>query len=152
MGLYLSLKGTNRIKIGEVKSLDVHNKFFAVYFNNMKLQGDFKRYVYLSSRDLSIPHTNGELFVENNKLGKLKKQAQEFLKFIPANTKAEPLLAMGPQHSVRESDFPDEFPVFIKYRTTNGKNIKSLVPDWTCRKEKQQPVKLDLPHFEPLNL
>ena len=153
MDLYIKLKGTSRIKIGEVKSLDVHNKFFAVYLKPIKLKDDnFKKFVYLSGRALNIPQKKeGKLFIENNKLGRLKKQTKGFLKFIPENSNFEPLLAMGPQHSVIESDFSDEFPVFIKYQTTNGKNIKSLIPDWTCRKEKQ-PVQLDLPHFEALKL
>ena len=155
MNLYVDFKGTNRIRLGEVKSLDVHSKFFAVYLNNMQMESDdFQKFVYLSTRDLNIPKKEGELFIESNKLGRLvftKVYQQGFLKFIPRYGSSKVFLAMGPQDSVRESDFPAEFPVFIKYRTTNGKSFKSLIPDWTCRKEKQA-TRLDLPHFEALKL
>ncbi|MDE0091957.1 MAG: hypothetical protein OXN83_01565 [Oligoflexia bacterium] len=50
-----------------------------------------------------------------------------------------------------EKEFPKEFPIYIKYETVDGKNFKSLILNWTCRKEKQE-VNLDLSHFEPLKL
>ena len=58
---------------------------------------------------------------------------------------------MGPSHHLREKDLPEEFPLYIQYNMNNGESFKSLIPDWKCKKEKQQ-IHLKLPNFEPLNL
>ena len=90
------------------------------------------------------------MFIESYRLGKLIKY-RNGLKFIPKGGYKDTFSMMGPQESITVADFPEKFPVYMNYETTSGKNFKSLIPGWTCRKEKQE-VHLNLPHFEPLKL
>ena len=96
-----------------------------------------------------------ELFVEDYKLGglvyeKIRRQTLNSLRFIPSEGYNKSFLFMGSGKGVvREKDFPDEFPLYMHYKTTQNETFKSFIPHWTCRKEKQ-PVHLKLPNFEPL--
>ncbi|MCZ0933329.1 MAG: hypothetical protein OXJ52_09290 [Oligoflexia bacterium] len=156
MKLYIQLKNNERIELGAIQSLDGYNKFFAFYANSIMLK-KISPYIHWSiffMLDFTKEKEVLELFVDNYKLGKLiyaDVHGKSVLKFIPINGYRNTFLMMGPENSVKEADFPKEFPVFINYQTNAGKNFKSLIPDWTCRKERQE-FNLDLPHFEPLKL
>lgn len=58
-------------------------------------------------------------------------------------------LMMGPQHLVQEKQLPSRFPLYMHYIMEDGRVLKSLIPDWSCRKKKLL-YKLELPEFEPL--
>ena len=153
MKLYIQFKNKSRVELGSIQALDNYNKFFALYSDHIIGKIDYSHthwFIYL--KDLNIEE--GELFIDDYKLGRVANEqlyGKKLLKFIPNIGYQNTFLMMGPQDSVQERDFPNEFPVFINYQTKEGKNFKSLIPDWTCRKEKQE-INLDLPHFEPLIL
>lgn len=72
------------------------------------------------------------------------------LKFIPSNGYNQSLVMWGPYHYVSERELPYRFPLYIKYVMNSGRAFKSLIPNWSCKKEKRK-VRLNLPNFEPLN-
>ncbi|MCZ0933169.1 MAG: hypothetical protein OXJ52_08465 [Oligoflexia bacterium] len=154
MKVYIQLKNDKQIELGSTRPLDVSNKFFALYTNRVIATADYSYthlFLYLSKKGLKIKE-RGELFIDNYKLGQVANErlhGKDLLKFIPNIGYSKTFLMMGPQDSIRETDFPKEFPVFINYQAKAGKNFKSLIPDWTCRKERQE-INLNLPHFEPL--
>ena len=89
-----------------------------------------------------------ELFIDDYKLGELIYD-KEVLKLALKDGYSKTFLMMGPQNSVRAADFQKDFPIYINYKTKGGNSFKSLIPDWTCKKEKKG-VTIDLPYFEPL--
>ncbi|MDE0092016.1 MAG: hypothetical protein OXN83_01875, partial [Oligoflexia bacterium] len=110
-------------------------------------------FVYLK-KDLKIEKGGAELFIDDYSLGQIiinKVHEKNLLKFLPTEGYHNTFLMMGPQDSVREANFPKKFPVYIRYKTKDGNSFKSAIPDWTCKKEKQE-INLELPHFEPLTL
>ena len=162
-GMSIYLDKQNKIKLGEIKSLDTYNKFFVFYSDDMIVS--VKEYYdsyssYFSLKDSKIKKAimrskKKELFIENHKLGDLvfenNWEGQKLLKIVPEIGIQNTFLMMGPQKHTREQDFPKEFPVYIKYYTDKGKSFKSLIPDWHCKKELKE-IQLDLPNFEPLEL
>ena len=161
-GMSIYLDKQNKIKLGEIKSLDIYNKFFVFYSDDISVS--VKEYYdsyssYFSLKDTKIKKAvmqskNKELFIENYKLGDLvfeNRYGDEYLKIVPEIGIQNTFLMMGPQKHTREQDFPKEFPVYIKYYTGKGKSFKSLIRDWRCKKELKE-LQLDLPNFEPLEL
>ena len=161
-GMSIYLGKQDKIKLGEIKSLDGYNKFFVFYSDDISIS--IKEYYdsyssYFSLRDSKIKKAiiqskKQELFIENHKLGDLvfeNMYGDEYLKIVPEIGIQNTFLMMGPQKHTREEDFPKEFPVYIKYYTDKGKSFKSLIHDWHCKKELKE-IELDLPNFEPLEL
>ena len=154
MKLYIQLKNGKRIELGAVRPLDVYNKFFALYSDHIIEEMDYSYthwFIYLKNLKIG---KRAEIFIDNYKIGNIVKEqvyGKSLLKFIPAIGYENTFLMMGPQDSVQERDFPEEFPVFINYKIEDGRSFKSLAPDWTCRKKKQE-INLDLSYFEPLQL
>ena len=161
MKIYMKLQDGTQVKLGPIKPLDNLNKFFnfdsVKVINSVDLSFTHRR-VYFVLEDLknkyhSFKSKPKELFVEDYKLGRLEldsTQGPDHLKFIPSQGYNQSFLMMGASCCVREEDFPDKFSLHIQYQTTSGKTFKSLIPDWSCRKEKQ-PIHLNLPNFEPLS-
>ena len=149
---YIQYDKNKKVKLGAVQPLDAHNKFFVLYFDQIIIEdfSDSHWSIYLKGVKIKKP---GELFIGPYKLGLVsaKKVFGEWmLKFIPHTGYSNTFLMIGPQDSIQERDFPKDFPLFINYQTEDGKSIKSLIPNWTCRKRKQKII-LDLPYFEPLS-
>lgn len=152
MSVYIQYKDKQRFELGSVKPLDVYKKFFVVYSKHIRsgLNLDYTHwFIYLKGLKRE---EKGELFIGNYKLGDVIKgvrYGEKMLKFIPAVKYANTFLMMGPQNLVQEKDFPKKFSVSINYQMENEYNVKSLIPDWTCRKERKE-IKLDLPYFESI--
>ena len=96
-----------------------------------------------------------ELFIQDYKLGKLyfelsEKNKEKIFKFFPDQNHEKSFLMMGAFSGyTRVIHFPDEFSLYLQYNMSNGEVLKSLIPDWKCKKEKQK-IHLNLPNFEPL--
>ena len=161
-GMSIYLDKQNKIKLGEIKSLDIYNKFFVFYSDEISIFiKDYyhNHFSYFSLKDSKIKKAvmqskKKELFIENHKLGDLvfeNRYGDEYLKIFPEIGIQNTFLMMGPQKHTREEDFPKEFPVYIKYYTDKGKSFNSLIRDWRCKKELKE-IELDLPNFEPLEL
>ena len=155
MTLYIEFKNKNRMELGSIQALDAYNKFFVLYSDYIYTEpsGPNVLSLYLSHKILKSSlqkQKAGILFVENYHLGKIIRDIKR-LKLIPKEGYGDTFLMTGPERSIKIGDFPEKFPVYMNYETTSGKNFKSLIPDWSCRKENQN-IHLNLPHFEPLNL
>ncbi|MCZ0932704.1 MAG: hypothetical protein OXJ52_06105, partial [Oligoflexia bacterium] len=156
MKVYVQLQNNKRIDLGAISPLSAYNKIFVLYVDHISgamISSGTHFFIYLLKKSLKIGK-RGELFVDNYKLGQVISEqlyGEDILKFIPDVGYSSTFLMLGPQDSVTEADFPKEFSVFISYQTKDGHSFKSLIPDWTCRKERQE-INLDLPHFEPLKL
>ena len=155
MKLYIQFKNKNRIELGSIQALDTYNNFFAFYSDHITGGVDYSYtywIIYLLKTELKI-NKKEALFIENYKLGDIVMEKRFFekkwLKFIPTVGYSNTFLVMGPQDKVTEKDFPEKFSVYMSYETKDGNSFKSLIPDWTCKKEKQK-INLDLPNFQPL--
>lgn len=149
----------DRFELGYLQALDDYHKFFVFYakYINYRAQvsrgSDVLESVLFSLEKLPNQFkknikSSGKLFVGNHPIGHIKPDGDQ-LRFIPAVKSL--FVIRGPAHSIKDHDLPNEFPLYIQYNMVNGKNFKSLIPDWTCKKQKQR-IHLDLPHFEPLKL
>ena len=152
--------GGKKIKLGPIKSLDTHGVFFTFYKTYISIKGDLPgKFSLITHQILSSlggelgPLENSmDLYVENYKLGELRPSSDgTFIHFYPKGIK-EVFIMSGPaSNHVRVGDFPSQFPLYIQYNMEKGENVKSLIPNVICKKEKRQ-INLKLPHFEPLNL
>ena len=164
MKISIQLPNKKRIDLGRIRALDQFEKFFVLYENFIVKKRyqtiHYESWFLLKQMPVSFENQIKEvtgtfgLFVEDYKLGTLYFDdfyGKRALRFIPVNGYKKSFLMMGPSHSVRESDFPAEFPVYIQYNVNDSESFKSLIPDWKCKKKKQH-IHLKLPHFDPLNL
>ena len=155
--------------IGEVKSLDSHGIFFVVYGDFAIKTENFmhNRSYFILKRPLVPPF---RLYAGRHLLGFFESFSAEdrkdvafwsfntesipddhhIFEFVPVHGYNPSYLTIGSSHPVRERDLPEEFPLFMKYNMENGESVKSLIPDWTCKKEKEH-FHLNLPHLEPLD-
>ena len=155
-------------KIGEVKSLDSHGIFFVVY-------GDFAIKTENATHNRSYfvlqesPVSPFKLYAGKHLLGFFESFSAEdrkdvafwsfntrsipadhhIFEFIPVHGYNSSYLMIGSSHPVRERDLPEKFPLLVKYNMENGESIKSLIPDWACKKDKEH-FHLNLPHLESL--
>ena len=163
MKIYIQDADKNQMELSSIVPFDEYRKLFVFYGEYITNQppypyADFYKPFFLLDH---LPHfiknsimenNTLELFVENYKLGHLKPYdlyGQKSLQFFPVNENV--ISITGLPHRIREKDFPSEFPLYIQYITNEGEKIKSLVPDWKCKKEKKE-IHLELPNFQPLNL
>ena len=163
-GIKISIRLPNRKKVdlGEIRTLDQSEKFF-VFYADFIFKKEYRSRYYESlfllaqmpsflKKQIKKYNKSLELFIGEYKLGALhfyKFNGKRSLRFIPVNGYEKSFLMMGPSHSVRERDFPSEFPVYIQYNLNDRESIKNLIPDWRCKKEKKL-IHLKLLHFDPL--
>ena len=162
MKVYIQTTNRNQVKIGAIESLDLHNLLFVFYENYihdntappwwnwipllvLKKMPPFLQSIMQTSRPKA-------LFVENYKLGDLQSYdlfGQESFRLIPS-WKKRTFLMMGPSSNrIREKNFPSKFPLYVHYEWDDGKSVKSLIPNWKCRKQKTK-IDLKLSNFKPL--
>ena len=162
--IYILSSNKTKINLGDIKSLDTQGIFFDFHEKYIITGLDTFRLHHISwllwkkmppalkekLKDLKGPF---KLFVGNYKLGTLipdmffKGRA---LKFIPTSGYKKSFLMMGDfSHQIREKHFPPKFSLYIQYNMNTGKSLKSLMPDWRCKKEIQS-IHLNLPNFNPL--
>ena len=158
-------KGEGKILLGKIKALDSHKIFFVFCQDYIRSYYDSSFYHYnpynttYFIRNKMFPHASKnhkkyDLLIEDHKIGRLKlknsKTEGEIFTFFPKYKKSFLMMGAFSGH-VRVADFAEDFPLYIHYNKTNGEEIKSLIPDWRCKKEKKE-IYLNLPNFKPLNL
>lgn len=165
MKVYIQSKNHSRIKLGTIKNLDAFERFFVFYadFIERKIDLNYSYYEsYFLLKKMSDPLKKKietlkgpmELFIADYKLGTLWPHdlyGKQSLRFVPIDGYKKSFLMMGVSHYINEKDFPNKFPLYIQYNMHNGKNFRSLIPNWECRKEKNKII-LQLPNFESLRL
>ncbi len=172
MPLGIKLKNGESIKWGAIRPLTSARKVFGFYTKSLrywlhKVKGDkdswritFNLYPLLreikalSKKPVSQDDlAEARLLVGNHEIGHLRlrrKKRKSVLVFVPSQKNKKTFLMMGPgSGKVREKNFPDEFALSLKITGEGGKALKSLIPDWTCKKENLK-IHLSLPNFEPL--
>ena len=159
--LFIQHSSGEKVSLGRIKALDSFQKFFSFY-SDYAVEYSSENYGHtLHFLKKKLPQTLKEkllkypgklyLLVDDFMLGELfpsiynNKEPSFVLKPYSKKT----FLMMGPQHLVKEQDLPAQFPLYIHYIMKDGRALKSLIPEWSCRKE-PLPYRLDLPHFEPL--
>ena len=160
----ISIKFFNeeRIILGQIRILDSFGKFFNFYMNYSKIKIDNSESyfeVHFIKKNLPSKLKDNFLLYPNKKISVL---IDDYIlgELISSTYKGEPsfvlkprsrnsFLMMGPQHLVQERQLPPQFPLYMHYRMKDGRTLKSLIPEWNCRKEKHT-YQLDLPNFEPL--
>ena len=166
MRLYLKIKKGSKITLGKIKPLDSHKKVFVFYQDYIQSDYDKTRTFFISYfiRDnmpsflrekMRNTKKSMELFIEDHKVGTFQLENSEeegnIFTFLPTHTYKKSFLMMGASSGyIRESNFAEEFPLYLHYNMNSGETVKSLIPDWRCKKEKQK-VHLSLPNFEALN-
>ena len=148
------------VLLGKVSALDAFGKFFNLYVNYLDYNIDF-----LSTRARFItaklpPDLKQKLTQHSGKKTLLKINDAVIGELLPEKFYEQPhytlnpkmetdFLMMGPLKLLRERDLPSRFPLYIHYVMKDDRVLKSLIPDWTCKKKKQK-YSLSLPNFEPL--
>ena len=161
--IFIQSSKKETISLGEIKTLDSFWSFFNLYSNYTKIKPD-KNYNYyevhffkeklpsnLKKNLLQNPHKKLYLLVDDYVLGELLPSTyyEGEPSFVLKPRSKNSFLMMGPQHLVQERQLPSQFPLYMHYRMKDGRTLKSLIPEWSCRKEKHT-YQLDLPNFEPL--
>ena len=159
----IQFPGKKNISLGQIRTLDSFGKFFNLYSNYTKIKPD-KNYNYyevhffkeklrqnLKKKLLRNPNKKLYLLIDDYVLGELSPstyyEGEPSLVLKPRSKNS--FLMMGPQHLVQERQLPSQFPLYMHYVMEDGRALKSLIPEWSCRKEKHT-YQLDLPNFEPL--
>lgn len=167
MEVYIQLPDQSRFSLGSIKPLDSYKKFFVFYAKHIQFLNDFpysyhrKVWFILNKMPPSIKKKVEneeqplELFVGNHRVGLLQHHnlyGNKALKLIPVRGYEKAFLIKGADCcQVREKNFPSKFSLYVQYNMTEGKSIRSLIPDWKCKKKKKK-IHISLPNFESLNL
>ena len=160
--IFIRFSNGERVSLGQVKKLDMSGKFFNFYLNytDVKLDENDRHYEVHFLKEKFPQSLKEKLDLLSNKKTYLLIDDYVLGKLLPGTYHEEPslifkplaknsFLMMGPQHLVQEKQLPAKFPLYIHYIMQDDRVFKSLIPDWSCYKEKQT-YKLELPNFEPL--
>ena len=163
--VFIRFSNGERISLGQIKALDISGKFFNFYSNYANIKSDSDKYghyyeVYFLKENLTqnlkekleqLSNKKTYLLIDDYVLGELLPgtyyEGESSLVLKPHSKNS--FLVMGPQHLVQERQLPSKSPLYIHYVMKDDRVLKSLIPDWSCRKEKYT-YKLELPNFEPL--
>lgn len=160
--VWIGVSPNKKVLLGIIKPLDIYGKFFNFHadYIRIKSNGNYFEIHFLAEKILShlkksflnISNQKIYLTIENYMLGELIPDTYHREPSFVLNPKIKTsFLMMGPQHLVQEKQLPSKFPLYIHYIMEDGRVLKSLIPEWSCRKEKHK-YQLNLPDFKPLRL
>ena len=158
--VYIEFSGGKKLPLGLFKPLDKYGKIFNLYLNSMKWKmGSTEIYMYFPLKKLSLDlkaellkYKNQRMFLklDGYMLGELLRTVvYKQVSLILEPKQQSTFLMMGPMSLIKERDLPSNFPLYVHYLMEDGSVLKSLMPEWSCLKEKKK-YKLSLPHFEPI--
>ena len=159
--IYIEIQG-EKILLGRVKPLDTFGKFFNFYTNYIseRIDSNGLKSIYFSieklplniKKKLSVKiYKKMYLLIDDYIFGelKLKTKNNRESKLILKRKNKKTFLMMGPMHFLKEKHLPIYFPLYIHYFMNDGNILKSLIPEWSCHKEKWK-YQLSISNFEPL--
>ena len=169
--IYLKFKNAELFALGPLRALDSHNRFFYFSADYIKERSDDPSYYMVQFLSYKMPFRLRkklknidypvDLLIGEDKIAQIylytiyKKRGKEEKKIfylVPNKGYEESFLMMGESLSfISHDDIEDQFSPYIEYNLKGGSKIKSLIPDWKCRKEKE-PIRLNLPNFHDLKL
>ena len=162
--IHLKFKNGELFALGPLRALDSHNRFFYFYSDYIEQKKDdsshmvyflsYKMPFRLRAKMKNIDYV--DLLIGGDKIGRLypytRYKKEEKFRLVPNDKSYEKSFLMQGRSSgfISHDDIEDQFSPYIEYNLKGGSKIKSLIPDWKCRKEKER-IRLNLPNFQPLN-
>ena len=145
--------------LGQIKAVDTFGKFFNFYTDYTKTKfkkGSFHVHLLKKSLPFRLKEKLSQyhkqkiyLLIDDYVLGELLPAHYEEPSLLLKSTKISSFIMIGSKDLVKEQQLSKDFPLYIHWTTNDGQILKSLIPEWSCQKEKYK-YHLNLPNFNPL--